>query len=498
MQKLTQPRLSFIIPVYNTEHILARCIKALLDQSLKEWEAIFVLDGESAIARDIITNAFKGRDNFKIITIEHTGTTGSACRARNAGAKEAVGEYWVFWDSDCIIEPGTAKLWVDTLDKKQDIDFVYSAYRFLNEMGAASTEDFDPWLLRVGNYISGCFPFRAKLFPGWDESLESLQDWDLWLSIVEKGGRGYAFSGYGFATEFPTLKSISGRGCASDVWLSRVDAVKKKHNIPDRKVCVTSVQNKHEAIRLAKLIDADYRQEPNYKPHRYETIIQVGFSLRKDLVVKHADIFSAKNNDAVKRRIIFWTSDNILDMWRMCNMEAIDSYSKLLNDIAISYVEDKTAAKMLNRAGFNCEILPLPVVLEGDVCPLPEKPTFVVDVEDAYGPAMSAIDKSIPDATFELLSGAKPLKEYTGLINFFTDRSMSEGIKRALINGRHVVSNVQQPFCGFVDDRGNKEKFIVSTVRKIREIMDRNTTASAAADYYKKALGPEKLLEALK
>ena len=44
----------------------------------------------------------------------------------------------------------------------------------------------------------------------------------------------------------------------------KVDAVKIKHNLPNRTVCVSSLGHREEGIRLAKLIDADYKDVPNY------------------------------------------------------------------------------------------------------------------------------------------------------------------------------------------------------------------------------------------
>ena len=81
------PRLSFILPVYKpVESILEKCCKSLIAQSLKSWEAIFVLDGESELAKAVIKRVFKKNDNYKIIEIEH----GGACKARNEGFKYAM------------------------------------------------------------------------------------------------------------------------------------------------------------------------------------------------------------------------------------------------------------------------------------------------------------------------------------------------------------------------------------------------------------------------
>src|SRR3990167_526165 len=236
-------KLSFIIPVYNPNPILfEKVVKSLVDQSLKDWDAMFVLDGPCQGAELIIGRAFKKVPNhYRIIEIAHAG----AQVARNEGFKETrknpeTGAYVVFWDSDCVIEPHAAMAWVDILDNQPGIGFVYSGYKFLEEKGAIASEPFDPWMLRIRNYISTCFPMRRELFPGFNEELESLQDWDMWLRVVERGAVGKFLPGYAFSTAYPTPESISGKGCGPGQWLQRMDKVRYLNKLPFRKTCLTS------------------------------------------------------------------------------------------------------------------------------------------------------------------------------------------------------------------------------------------------------------------
>src|ERR1035437_2756830 len=173
-------KLSFIVPVYKPKlDILSKCVKSIIEQSLKDWEIIFVLDGPEVYAKSAIASLMKKVPNhFKVVEIEH----GGACNARNEGFKHAKGEIVIFWDCDCVIEPHAAKAWIDIFDNKKEVDFIYSGYKFLGEQGCINAEPFDPWLLRVNNYISTCFPLRREKVVKWNESLKSLQDWDFWLT----------------------------------------------------------------------------------------------------------------------------------------------------------------------------------------------------------------------------------------------------------------------------------------------------------------------------
>ena len=453
--------LSFIVPVYEPDLVLFdKVLKALTAQSLKQWELIAVLDGENDAAEQAIHRALKKTANhYKVVTVPH----GGAQKARNEGFKHAKGNYVVFFDCDCRIEVHTAKAWVDLLDSTPDVGFIYSGYQFENEQGAIPSEPFDPWTLRVRNYISACFPVRRELVGVWNESLESLQDWDFWLGVVERGGKGVFLQGYAFSTAFPTPKSISGKGCAPDKWLERMDKVRLLHNIPKREVCVTSLHERMDGIALAKAIDADYDDRPNDKPNHYKTIIQIGFSVLPGEFERCATAWGKEH-----KKIIFWTADDVEAIYCNLSKEAIDDYAPRINALGKQYVEDRRAKELMTSCGFNVEVLPLPVISTENVQPLPAEPKFLCDVGPVYGHAFNAIQRAIPDIQLAPIGGIQDMSRYTGLICFKKQRLMRPTVKRMLAAGRQVISNIQQPFAGFLDDRVSDASFMRSFVGKIR------------------------------
>lgn len=440
--------------------LFEKVLKALCTQSLREWELIAVLDGPNDEAKKAIEKAFKKVTNsYKIVELEH----GGAQKARNAGFAKSTGDCVVFWDCDCVIEPHVAKMWVEQFEKYPEVGFIYSGYRFLGENGAIASEPFDPWTLRVRNYISACFPVRRQFVSVWDESLESLQDWSFWLSAVEKGGIGKYIPGYAFSTALPTPKSISGLGCTSDKWLGRMDKVKAIHNIPIREVCVASIHNRLDGIAIAKAINADYDERPNDKPNHYKTIIQIGFSVTPGEFERCASLWGKQH-----KKIIFWLSDDIQALYRGCSVAAVEEYAKRLNIVTTQYVENKAATDIMTKMGFAVSILPLPVVSKQEVAPLPDEPVFLVDVGSEFGHAFNAIQSSIPDIRLEQVGGTKEIEKYTGYVSFHRDRLMSQSIKRMIVAGRQVVSNVQAPFAGYLNDRVTPAAFMRDFVGKIR------------------------------
>jgi glycosyltransferase involved in cell wall biosynthesis len=479
--------LSFVIPTYKPSiELLKKNLKALIGQSLKEWEAIVVLDGPNDEAK-LAIEALKS-SKVKVFEIEHGGVQ----KARNYGFAKSKGEFVCFWDADCLIEPCAAKTWIDTFKAEPDKAFVYSGYKFLDEQGGIPSEPFDPWLLECGNYISTCFPMRREVFPGFDESLISLQDWDMWLTIVKNGGKGRYIPGYAFSTAYPTTTSISGKNCTNEVWLDRVKAVKTKHNLPDRKICVSSISYKEEGIRLAKLINADYKDVPNYKPNNYDTIIQVGFSLHPGRVATHSAIF----NQALKKKIIFFTMADVTEINNFISHKAIALYAERLNTHTKMYVEDLAAKRIMESAGFIVEILPIPLVNTDKIDALPEDRRVLVDITPEYRDVMVCLEHSLPDVTFDFLTHNKPVKDYCAMLALNPEKTMTFEVKRMLLAGRNIISNIEAPFCGYVNDNAEAGVFVSGLVNTIRKRIKRSTGPSV--DFWAKEHQPTKLDEVLK
>jgi hypothetical protein len=312
------------------------------------------------------------------------------------------------------------------------------------------------------------------------------------MSVVERGGKGHYIPGYAFSTSAPTPESISGKGCTPEVWLSRMDRVKAKHKIPIREVCVTSIQNQNDGEVFAKMIGADYHQRPNDKPNHYKTIIQVGFSLNPGVVELHSSAWSEG-----QKKVLFWTKEDVDEIFNGVSLNALHEYSKRLNLACDKqFVEDKRSQDIMTMAGFTTSILPLPMSGDEKLPPLPEAPAFLVDASQQYGNALAVIKRALPDVKLEIANGIQPIEKYTGMIHFYVDRTMGSSIKRMLLSGRHVISNVQSPFAGFLDDNATDEKFIVNIVERVRKVIKQGHNEKAAA-YWKNALRTDKILEAI-
>lgn len=93
------PKISVIIPVYNTEEYLARCIESVCTQTYKDFEIILIDDGSNIICHDMCDEWCK---KDKRIRVYHTKNQGQAS-ARNFGIDKAKGQFLYFLDSDDYI-----------------------------------------------------------------------------------------------------------------------------------------------------------------------------------------------------------------------------------------------------------------------------------------------------------------------------------------------------------------------------------------------------------
>ncbi len=108
-------KISAVIPAYNRESTIKRCIDSVMNQTYPAYEIIVADDGSTDRTLDIISEEFG--DRVKIVRQDHKG----AQAARNAGIRAAQGEYIAFLDSDDEWLPDKLKLQAQELDKDRDL-----------------------------------------------------------------------------------------------------------------------------------------------------------------------------------------------------------------------------------------------------------------------------------------------------------------------------------------------------------------------------------------
>lgn len=95
-----KPKVSVIVPIYNMERVLRRCLDSLVSQTEHDFEVILVDDGSTDNSADICEE-YAGRDDRLRIVRKKNG---GVCSARNAGLDIARGEYVACVDPDDFVD----------------------------------------------------------------------------------------------------------------------------------------------------------------------------------------------------------------------------------------------------------------------------------------------------------------------------------------------------------------------------------------------------------
>lgn len=187
------PLVSLIIPTYNHAAVLRDAIESALAQTYPACEVLVVDDG----SQDDTPNLLR-RYQDKVRTVRQANRGLAA--ARNRGVSATRGEYVGFLDADDILSPTKFAEQVALLEARPEIGWTYcdveladqqtGERRLVSERFGYAARRLDGHLfeeLITGNFIPAISPMiRRSLFDqagSFDESLTSLEDWDLWLRL---------------------------------------------------------------------------------------------------------------------------------------------------------------------------------------------------------------------------------------------------------------------------------------------------------------------------
>lgn len=102
-EMMSNPKVSVIIPVYNTEKYINDSVLAIQNQTLRDIEIIVIDDGSTDSSAWLIGSLAAKDERIKLFTQENHGQS----VARNSGLDRATGEFVYFMDSDDLLEPNT-------------------------------------------------------------------------------------------------------------------------------------------------------------------------------------------------------------------------------------------------------------------------------------------------------------------------------------------------------------------------------------------------------
>ena len=192
------PVVSVIIPAYNTAAFIAETLDSVFLQTFQDFEVIVINDGSpDTDALERVLAPYQPRIIY--IRQENRGLAG----ARNTGVRQARGKYLAFLDSDDCWLPGYLASQMKMFEEIRPVDAVYCDAQFFGNPDFAGKTYMQVFpsngLVNIQSLISrdcqvivSCTVARKRAVVDaglFDESLRCCEDYDLWLRILQRGGR---------------------------------------------------------------------------------------------------------------------------------------------------------------------------------------------------------------------------------------------------------------------------------------------------------------------
>ena len=420
---------SVITPIYGDSwRTFSKFFSALNQQDYTYFEVVVVFDGENkkGVKELAKHTALYPKMKVRSLIIPH----GGAPAARNAGAKVAIGDYFTFLDPDVYPLSETFRQWANAFESYPEKDVIWGLYSFIREDKAYSLPDSIPksadgipdyWAFRFMNYCSGMFPMRKASFVGWDETVKSLQDWDMWQRMLLLDNfKGEKF--HYIAKSFCLTEPVAEGGISWDShthWKERVSYIREKNGIPRSPICVTSLGAPFVGLHVAKKLGADYLPMPSFKEHDYKAIYLLGFYPGPGGPTKtHLAVFAepghVRNDEKglpdvqayfKGKKIIHFIGTDILKLRTEVPFVTLKYLRDLWKENEFTLLSEfEMAQEELKELAIDTKIVPIPPDKLFNPLPLPTQ--FTVGIYENgtqnmyHEPLMEAVVRSMPDVQF--------------------------------------------------------------------------------------------------
>lgn len=188
---MTNPLVSIIMPVYNSEKVLKAAIDSVLQQTYANWELIIVDDKSTDQSLAIIQTYTAQKTN--IILIEQAENSGAAI-SRNKGIAKAKGKYIAFLDADDIWLPEKLALQIAFMEKNQSA-LTCTYYSTMQQDGTPfksiiKAPDRITYHQLLKNNTIGCLTavYNVEICgKQYMPEIRKRQDYGLWLNILRAG-----------------------------------------------------------------------------------------------------------------------------------------------------------------------------------------------------------------------------------------------------------------------------------------------------------------------
>ena len=243
-----EPLVSVIIPCFNQGEYLTEALNSVLAQTYYNWECVIMDDGSTDRSKQVAL-AFCNKDKrFHYLYQNNQGLSA----ARNNGIKNSRGRYILPLDADDLIHKDYLIEAVDVLERKEEIKIVYCRAEFFGEKtGEWMLPKFTMLEILNQNCIFCSAMYRRVDFDqtsGYNTKMKyGLEDWDFWLSMLEKGGDVYQIPQIRFYYRIKKKSMLVDLNHNDEKRLETVLAVIRNH-LPFYRKNYTALYNKYVDI----------------------------------------------------------------------------------------------------------------------------------------------------------------------------------------------------------------------------------------------------------
>lgn len=243
------PYFSIIIPSYNRVHIIERAIQGVFEQTFRDFEIVIVDDGSTDNTKEILQE-YTGDTRIKYIYQNNAGV----CSARNTGAKQAVGEFLIFLDSDDTVE----KSWLEDFYHlaNQNKEWLFCSMKVVKQDSSEyMVSALSPYKNKKikGNSIPGSWAIKKDIFLRvglFDENMKFGENVELRFRLDSEKLSIGIIDNYNF-TYFESLNGGS-RNLKNTID-SNLYIIKKHSNLFNKRPILLRLYYQNTAVAYAKL-----------------------------------------------------------------------------------------------------------------------------------------------------------------------------------------------------------------------------------------------------
>ena len=232
-----EPLVTIIIPIYNAEAYLARCVDSVLNQEYKNFELFLVNDGSTDESGKICREYAERDGRIRFIQKENTGVSDS----RNVALSMAQGTYIQFLDSDDWIAPEATRLLVQSMEKNQCDMVISDFYRVSGEHMAQKGDINENRVLNRQEFSDHMIEDPADFYYGvlWNKIYRRkiIEDYGIRMDITLNGVKTFFSIGvypsrpFFYALQIPIYYYVKRKGSLASQGINIISTIRMKVNV---------------------------------------------------------------------------------------------------------------------------------------------------------------------------------------------------------------------------------------------------------------------------